>query len=123
MRLPRSVRRTAVWLVATVCTVYLWNVATSVILCLAIGRAEFLSPPFFQWWEAVGLFSMFDWQTKVWILISPLIPSTVVFALVVRQVRRRSPARVSQAKLYGASDWASDEDERSNGVRRKGSLF
>ena len=53
MRLPRSVKTGAKLAVAVVGTVYLWNVATSVILCLAIGRAEFLQMPFLQWWEAV----------------------------------------------------------------------
>ncbi len=116
-------KRVVAFITGVVVTGYAWNVATSAILCAVIQRMELFQPPFLQWLDAAALFSAVSWTIKTWIVLAPLIPSTVVFIGAAALVRRWRPASLARAKLYGASRWASDADMRRGGIRQSRSPF
>lgn len=97
-----------------------WNMLASAILCFGVRHRELLAFPYLQWIEAASLFRVADWQVKIWIFTAAMLASVAVMVGVIALVPSRRPAK---QPLYGASQWATEQQMYTSGVRRERSPF
>ena len=105
---------------AVVVAAYGWNMLASAIFCFGVRHREFLAFPYLQWIDAAALFLAVNWQVKLWIFTAAVPPSVVVLIGLTALVHYGRPAKQS---LYGASEWATDRQMHTGGVRREQSPF
>lgn len=97
-----------------------WNVLASAILCFGVRHRELLVFPYLQWIEAASLFRVVNWQVKIWIFAAGMLATVAVMIGLIALVRSGRPAK---QPLYGASQWATEQQMHTGGVRRERSPF